>query len=206
MRKVEYYTGYEITEEIMKRINQIALKRFREGRYSPLYDDRYATLDELCYWNETIPETINAVLGEDWYIIYSKTRKLIEINEWVDIEDVPNKLEQTMEMFSALKKILLSSEDKKIIATMKHNTSYKFYSSLIQRGLLKEYSDNIFVEEELPKDAEIIRNNIEEKYGFVEDFLKDPKRNKEEEDMLEDYIYHDVSFEITEGFKNRYKK
>ena len=124
----------------------------------------------------------------------------------ITIKVYNSKLKKTMDMFSALKKILLSSKDKKILATMKHNTSYKFYSSLIQRGLLKEYSDNIFVEEELPKDAEIIRNNIEEKYGFVKDFLKDPKRNKEQEDMLEDYIYHDVSFEITEGFKNRYKK
>ena len=138
--------------------------------------------------------------------LYSQSKHYVEIKEWVDAGSVSNKLAQTMEMFNALKKILLSSEDKTLAATMKHNTSYQFYSSLIQRGLLQEFEDNIFVEEELPQDLEMTRNNIEEQYGFIEDFLKDPNRSKEQEESLEDYIYHDVLFEITERFKNRYKK
>lgn len=205
MRKIEHYSGYEITKDVIDKINLIALKRYREGRYSPLYEG-YNTLEELCYCIYSKPEYTNVILGEDWYIIYTKTKNLIEINEWVDVEDVPDKLEQTMEMFSALKKILLLSEDKKILATMKHNTSYKFYSSLIQRGLLKEYNNDVSVDAELSQDIEITRNKIEEQYGFVEDFLKDPNRSKEQEETLEDYIYHDIIFGITDEFKNRYKK
>ena len=206
LRKVEYYTGYEITKEVIKKINIIALRRYCDSCYSLSYK-KYHNLKGLCESNDcSKPEYINVVLGEDWYIIYSKTKNYIEINEWVDVENVPNKLEQTMEMYSALKKILLLSEDKTLLATMKHNTSYKFYSSLIQRGLLQEFSDDVFVEEELPKDVEITKNQIEEQYGFVEDFLKDPNRNQEQEEALEDYIYHDVIFDITDGFKTRYKK
>ena len=205
MRKTEYYTGYEITKEVINKVNLIALKRYHESYYSFLRL-KYKNLDELCYCNCSKPEETNVVLGEDWYIIYTKSKNLIEINEWVDIEAVPNKLKQTMEMLNALKKILLSSEDKKILATMKHNTSYKFYQSLITRGLLQEYEDIVGTETDMPHKIKKLHIRLEREYGFVEDFLNDPNRNKEQEEILEDYIYHDILFGITDEFKKRYKK
>ena len=204
-RKIEHYTGYEINKEVMERINLIALKRYREGRYSLLYDG-VNTLEELCYWNDSIPEQTNVILGEDWFIVYTNTEKYIEVNEWLAVDTVPNKLEQTMEMFNVLKNILLSSEDKRLIASMKHNTSYKFYASLLKRGFLQEYEDYIGIEPEMPSDVKKVRVELENKYGFIEDFLKDENRDKEQEEVMEDYIYHDVLFEITDKFKNRYKR
>ena len=205
LRKVEHYTGYAITKDVIDKINIIALKRYREGRYSLFYEG-CDTLKGLCYWNASIPKQTNVILGEDWFIVYTKTKNHIEVNEWVDVDTVPNKLEQTMEMLNALKTILLSSEDKRLAALMKHNTSYKFYAILLKKGLLQEYEDSIRIETEMPSDIERVREEVEDKYGLVEDFLKDENRSKEQEEALEDYIYHDIVFGITDKFKNRYKK
>lgn len=124
----------------------------------------------------------------------------------MSVETVPNKLEQTMEMFSALKTILLASEEKDIIATMKHNTSYKFYTSFIKRGFLEEYHDEVSTETEMPRDIEQLVDQLDEGDNSLSKFLQDENRDQSIEEKLEDYIYHDVVFGITDKFKSRYRK
>lgn len=204
-KKIEYYHGYEITKAVLKKVNLIGLKRYHEGRYSVLYEDTLS-LEELCTLNDALPEEEYIILGEDWYIIYTKTKDYLEINEWVSVESVPNKLEQTMEMFNALKNILLSNEDKDIIATMKHNTSYKFYTSFIKRGYLEEEHDELSTDAEMPKDLETLVDMLDSGDNSLSQFLKDESRDRDLEGRLEDYIYHDVVFGITDKFKRRYRK
>lgn len=78
-KKVEYYHGYEITKKVLKKANLIGLKRYREGRYSIMFDETIS-LEDLCNWNDASPEEEYLVLGEDWYIIYTKNSDYIEIN------------------------------------------------------------------------------------------------------------------------------
>lgn len=111
-----------------------------------------------------------------------------------------------MEMFNAIKSILLlSNKETNIISTMKHNTSYKFYSIFLKKGYLQEYRDEIEIDS-LPTDLEKLKQKLIEKYSSLEEFLKDENREKEIEEQLEDYIYHDVAFRITDKFKTRYRR
>lgn len=59
-KKVEYYSGYEITN-VVEKINLIALRKYRDSGYSLLYDE-VDTLEELSYWNNAKPEEINIIL------------------------------------------------------------------------------------------------------------------------------------------------
>lgn len=204
-KSIEHYNGYEITKEVIAKINLIALKRYQEDRYSICYEE-YDTLEEICDLSNSSPKQINIILGEDWYIIYSKREYFVEIIEWISKDTVTNKLEQTMEMFYALKNILLSVEGKNLTATMKHNTSYKFYTSFLKRGFLEEFYDDIDTETDMPSDIKKVKDDLENKYGSIEYFLEDENRDKEQEEILEDYIYHEVIFGITDKFVKRYKK
>lgn len=204
-QKLKYYQGYEITQEVITKINTISFQRYSEGSYGMLYED-YEDFEDLCLCNEFIPEHTYITLGEDWFIIYTKEKSYININEWVSLSNVSNKFTQTIEMFNELKKILLSSEDKNITSLMKHNTSYKFYLDFLNRGFLQEYQDGVIAESFMPSDVEKVVNSLIERYDYLGYFFKDEKRNKHKEEIIEDYIYHNITFGITDKFKTRYKK
>lgn len=205
-RKVEYYSGHEITEEVLKKIHLIELKRLEEGiTQFPL--ESINTLDELCQYYETTPSQENIILGEDWYINYNKIADYeMEINEWVAISAVSNKLGQTIEMYEALKKILLESEFRDIYIVSRHSTSYRLYQSLLRRGYIEEFDNTTDILENLPTELEQIKQKIIAEYGSLENYLKDENREKYEEFHLEDYIYHLIIFSITDKFVNKYKR
>lgn len=208
MRKqVEYYNGFEITEEIIERVNLIEEKRIQEGLTNITTENIIFSLKDLCRIHGTFPKDENIILGEDWYILYTKyTEDEIGITEWLAIHNVPNKLIQTMEMFSAMKKILLENRNAKFFATMRHSTSYKFYQSLLTRGYLEEISSRPDIDEELPEDLEMIKNNIQEKYSSIEEYLLNSDKEQLEGIPLEDFIQHYITFKTTDKFTKKYKK
>lgn len=206
MRKaIEYYKGYEINEEVIKRINSIEQIRINEGLTS-ITPEPISTLEDLCAIHDTLPEEENIILGQDWYIIYTKINYEIEINEWLAIGDVQNKLTQTIEMLNALKIVLLKSGNTKVYATMRHSTSYKFYRSLLSRGYLEEISDIANIEDNLPEDLEQIKNNLKRKYESLEEYLSNSNKENLENTDFDDFIYHFIIFKTTDKFRKRYKR
>jgi len=205
---VKYYNGYEITDDVIRKINLIELKRIKEG-ITYIKSEHIETLRDLCRIHGTFPSEENIILGQDWYIIYSRLyedSKEIEINEWVAIDKVENKLMQTVEMLSAMKKILLENPDITVFATMRHSTSYKFYQSLLKRGYFKEISNRADIDDELPKYLEPIKKELQNKYQTPKDFLQNLEQENLQDSHFGDIIHHLVIFKTTELFIKRYKK
>ena len=112
MRKqVKHYQGTEITLDVIKKISLIELLRQKEG-LTTFTIANIDTLEELSDNYDIKPEQINIILGEDWYLIYTTYYGEIEIKEWLSINNVKDKLIQTMEMFKTIKNILLEHKDK----------------------------------------------------------------------------------------------
>ena len=205
---VKHYTGYEITDEIIRKINLIELKRIKEG-ITYIKSEPIKTLRYLCKIHGTFPKEENVIIGQDWYIIYSRLYEdasEIEINEWVAINKVENKLMQTIEMLSALKKILLENKDITVFATMRHSTSYKFYKLLLTRGYFKELSNRADIDDELPEYLEPIKTELKNKYETPEVFLQNLDNENLQDTHFEDIIHHLIIFKPTDKFIKRYKK
>ena len=205
---VKHYTGYEITDEIIRKINLIELKRIKEG-ITYIKSEPIKTLRDLCKIHGTFPKEENVIIGQDWYIIYSRLYEdasEIEINEWVAINKVENKLMQTIEMLSAMKKILLENKDITVFATMRHCTSYKFYISLLTRGYFKELSNRADIDDELPEYLEPIKTELKNKYETPEIFLQNLDNENLQDTHFEDIIHHLIIFKPTDKFIKRYKK
>lgn len=199
---IKYYNGFEITDEIIKKINLIELKRIKEN-ITNITSEKIETLKDLCYLHGTLPKEENIILGTDWYIIYTiydETPNEVEINEWLAINNVENKLMQTIEMFEALKKLLLNSQV--VYATMRHSTSYKFYELLLNKGYIEEISNIKELDDELPEHIEKQKNELKNKYKNLEEYLSNNTKKQE----IDDYIYHLIIFETTKLFTKRYQK
>lgn len=204
-KKVEYYNGYNINRRVIHRINLIDLKRIKEG-ITEFTMEKIKNLKSLCEIHDTTPEQEHIILGEDWYINYTDiSEDEIEINEWVAINNVENKLTQTMEMYTALKKILLKHAQKDIYAMLRHSTSYKFYQKFLSAGYIEESLDILDFDDSSPE-LEKIKYKILTEYDSFEEYLSDENRERYESESVEDFIYHEVSFNVTEEFKHRYKK
>lgn len=199
-QEVKYYKGKEIPNDIYDRINCIG--NSRDSQNSECED--LTSKEEICSLYRIKPSQINIFLGEDWYIIYSKTKRCLEILEWYGVERVDNKFMQTIEMMKALKEILLSARNRKIIADMKLSTSYKFYQLFLNKGYFKEsYSFKGFAEDKR-ENIEDLFLKIKPKYETIEDYLNDESREIYPE--YEEYFYCEACFTTTETFKKRYKK
>lgn len=204
-KKVEYHKGTDLTKEILKRIHLIDAKRIQEGT-TQFNMEECRTAEELCEIYETTPEATNIILGEDWYIIYAYiSEEEIDIKDWVAIDKVENKFTQTMEMFSALKKILLAHKDYDIYSMLRHSTSYPFYQKLVNEGYVEEGYDMVDLDES-SEELEVIKQEILDEYDSIEDYLSDEKRERYEGTHLDDNIYHNVVFNTTEKFNNKYKR
>lgn len=202
---VKHYNGFEITDEVIRKINLIELKRIKEGLIE-LNSKEINDLKDLCRIHGTFPKDENIYLGEDWYIIYSKfNEEMIEIADWVSIGNVNNKLTQTIEMMTAMKKIFLSNRNCKILATMRHSTSYKFYQKLLSRGYFEEISTRLDIDDELPSNLKKIKEKIKIKYPTIEEYIENLE-NEPSKNHLQDYIYHFVVFKPTNKFIKKYSK
>ena len=204
-KKTEYYNGREITRSVLKRVNLIDLKRIQEG-INQFSMEEVKSLKALCKIHGVNQEDEHLILGEDWYILYTDISDIeIEIKDWVAVSNVENKFSQAMEMFNALKIILLEHASHDIYGTLRHSTSYKFYQKFLEEGYLEEQLSTIDFDDYLPK-IEAIKEKILSEYDSLYAYLADESRERYEESALEDYIYYDVCFNITDAFKKRYKK
>lgn len=204
-KKVEYYDGRKITKDALKRVCFIDKKSIEEG-ITQFSMDENKSLKEMSHSHETKPKYEHLILGEDWYVFYKNTLDdQIVITDWVSINKVENKFEQTMEMFNAIKQILLKYMDTNFNAMLRHSTSYPFYKKFLDAGYLEELIDILDFDDYLPR-LEEINEEILDQYDGIEEYLSDPNREKYEKDHIEDYIYHEVTFNVSDKFKTRYKK
>jgi len=202
MRKINHYQGKEITKDIIDKINEIAKKRYDEKTMNER-NEGISPLTNGYLWNNTRRSEENVILGVDWFITYADKKNQIEILEWVSLENISNKFEQTIEMFTAFRKILLLSKDRKIDAYMKHLTSYPFYKKLLQEEYFEEIYDYPQIEHGIIEGSKEDIKEIIKKYGSLSQYLKS---NNNEYSHLEQCIYHDTTFKITNKFIKRYQK
>lgn len=202
-KKVEHYVGEEITEDVINSINLMAMKRYEEGVFCVLFEGA-DTLEDLCSWHGALPEQENVLLGQDWVIIYVKRKNDIEIVEWLDLEDVSDKFGQTIEMMNAMKDILLSSRGLRVIAEMRHDTSYQFYKKLLDREFVESYHDSVELDPSAPSDIEKMAGDVENTYGSLNKYFLE--RDGEIDPEIDKYFYHYVSFGVTDKFVKRYVK
>lgn len=203
MRKINHYVGYEITNEIIDRINLMAMSRYDEGVFSVLYEG-VDTLDRLCSWHGSVPDEENVVMGEDWVIVYVKRDNELELVEWLDVDMSNDKFLQTMEMFNAMKKILLDNSGLKLVADMRHDTSYQFYKMMHKKGYLETKKEVIGCEESAPGDVLDYADKIIEEYGSYDAYFDGDLR-----DVRDDYgryFYHSLTFGVTDKFVKKYSK
>lgn len=140
MREAKHYRGNEITLDVIDKLKEIAFKRCGEDICS------YDSLDSCLYYDTNVHEE-NVILGIDWYITYADKEDEIEILEWVSLENIPKKFEQSIEMLNELKRILLLSKGRKVKAYMNHQTSYAFYQKLLENGYVYEICDSLQIED-----------------------------------------------------------
>lgn len=203
-RKVEHYNGKTITRRVLKRINLIDLKIIQEG-ITEFEISKLKSVKSLYKAHQTTPGKEHIIMGEDWYIVYTEISEYeMEIKDWMAINKVKNKLTQTMEMYSALKQILLEYKDYTISALIRHSTSYPFYKKLLDTGYIEEICDLITIYEDTDE-IEQIKQEIFSKYDSYEEYLQDESRNKYESASLDDYILHELSFIVTNAFVKKYK-
>ena len=203
MRKeVIHYQGNEITEDIIKQMRKISIKVYDQKTYNRLYD-KMDNIREICYHHGTTPSQENVILGEDFFITYAIRKGIIEIFEWVALSNVDNKLIQTIEMLSELKKILLLSEGIKISTYLKHQTSYPFYELFQEKGYLEEIHDYPQLEYDIISSTRNIIKEIISKYGSLYNYLKSKSK---EYSPLEEHIYHEIMFKVNDKFIKRYGK
>lgn len=202
-QKVKHYCGKNIPNEAIDKINYIYT--LRNNELTTKSNCRNITsIEDLCDLCSAKLSQLNIILGEDWYIIYSKNKCYIEIIEWFSIKQVTNKLCQTMEMLKALKEILLLGGNRKIIASMILSTSYKFYRLFLERGYIKELYSFKGLPEDLYKDIDDLLMKIQPNYQTIEEYLSDESREIYSE--YEPYFSCEALFTITPKFKKRYKR
>ena len=201
-KKVKHYQGKEITNEVIRKMNLIELKRQKEG-LTTFTIENIDNLEELCNYHDTIPEQENIIIGEDWYLIYTTYKSELENQEWLAINNVKDKLIQTIEMLNSLKKVLLENKDKTIYSILRHSTSYKFYKLFLERNYLKEIESDFSIADEIPEDLLSIIENRNQHIP-LEEYL-----DTEEKEVLEDlpdFIFHNVEFKVTNQFIKKYQK
>ena len=197
------YKGFEITPEIISEFKIIC-----EGRYDPVIFEEYFgnvhTIQQLSRMHDNHPEDETLILGDDWFIMYADKEYIVEVLEWVALDNVENKMSQIIEMLNALKYILYLSKKKCIESYLRQDTSYKFYQLGIKRGIIKPAIDEAVIDCAIPDDMENTMDYLKEKHGTIENFIQSPEL-KDYSDY-ETYILHRVAFTVTKEFVKQYKK
>lgn len=193
---VEFYNGKEIDKDKIQKIKNIAYRGYSSEIFNEYFKD-VNDIEDLSDLHDVDISMENLVISTDWFICYSESDDYVEILEWVSIID-RSKIQQVVEMMNVLKQIFIKNKDKLFIAAMRHDTSYKMYLKMLQKGYFKEILHRCIIDCAAPDEFYYI------KYGFdsLEEFLASSDSNDYTEYFK--YILHQLRFLLTDKFVEKY--
>lgn len=198
-RTINIYPRKEITSEKIAKIKEIATNKYPQAIYQEYFD--YLT-NEKDILNECGPDTF-LVLGEDWFLLYEETEDEVTFMEWIAQDQPENKMQQTIEMLTTFKQILLQNYEKEFIALMRHDTSYQFYQQMLKKEYCYQEYHQCSIDIAHPEEMEEILSEtptIPEVISLLEN--NDSKLPKQ----YLTYIVHKIIFNVSEKFINKYEK
>ena len=199
---LKFYKGYQIDENKIAIVKNIAMKRYDSLIYTTNYKciENIEMLSSLYGVNEN---DLNLILGSNWFLFFEESPVYVKFLEWVSQKDSEKQISQAVEILRVFKDILYNNRDKLFIANMRHDSSYSFYESMIKRDYFSEVYHIINVDScfgNTPK--EIMKLNDE--YFNMKEYLNS-KISKEHPEFLK-YIIHLLGFEVTDKFIKRQEK
>lgn len=202
VRIVEVFKGKEIDEEKIAKLKVIAASRYAKQ----IYDSSYwsvENVDTLAYMYDMDVNDITLILGEDWFLCYVILGNVVTFLEWVAVDNKNCKFVQSIEMMTALKKILIQNKEKIFKASMRHDSSYQFYSKMMQRGYFEEECHTFDIDNCAGFAPERLKY-IEDDYSSLEAFVNSFEASSHP-DYLK-YILHDVEFMVTDKLLTKCSK
>lgn len=202
MRNVFNFYGRDIDEEKIGLIKKITAERYDKS----IFDSSYWSLfdiDSLSHILDVNVDDIILTLGEDWFLLYSTSDSYVTILEWVASNNLDCKFVQIIEMLNTFKGIFLKFKDMKFSAYMRHDSSFPFYSKMLQQGFFEETFHSIGFDNCSGYAPERLKY-LDEEYSGFDDFLVSDEAVEHPEYLK--YILHDLQFLVTDKFVKKYEK
>lgn len=199
---MEVYSGNEIDKEKIQRIKEIAQHRYAKPFYLSSYYN-INNVDELAAFHGIDVEDENLILGEDWFLLYENNKEFVKFLEWVALENNEKNIHQAIQMLNVFKTILIENKEKLFYANMRHDTSYMFYKSMLDKKYFEEFFHMIGVDSCLgyaPKELNDLNIDM-----FSFDGVLNNEIIKNNPEYLK-YIFHFIGFSVTDKFIERDKK
>lgn len=198
MSYIRHYSGEEITFEVIERIKKFAKERYTQNVYDSCFS-MYDSPESFAKEHGVPLNDQHIILGSDWVVCYHILQRNLIISDWIGENNSQRTVSQSIEMYVALRNILLSSMIKRINVFLRHDTSYKFYKLLLERNYVNLYYDipiiDMYFSENIDKLLVTVNSS-----GTLEQSIKLGNIPKE----YEQFIFHDISFELTEKFQKKY--
>lgn len=200
-REILYYSGRNIDKKVIDKIKYIANKGYNNYIYQA-YFSRLKSVKDLCNLHDTSLGKERLILGKDWFLLYSLDDDYLRMLEWVKDKESKESWEQTREIISELKKLLLKSKNRTIIGDLREDTSYNIYLSAIKRGYIEEKSNRMFLDFCMPKRMSLLLKKSQFNKN-VEQFINSGDAKKYEQ--YHDFVLHRVLFCMSEKFFRLYQ-
>lgn len=196
--KYTIYSGTEIDSDKINKIKEIASKRYDEVFYLSSYNN-INNVEELSYFHGIPTENENLILGDDWFLLFEKNDEYVKFLEWVALESEEKNIHQAIQMLNVFRSILIENKDRLFYANMRHDTSYAFYTSMLE----KEYFQELFHIMGVDKCDGIAPQELNDLN--INMFSENSDVIKEHPEYLK-YILHFIGFCVTDKFIQREKK
>ena len=192
-RIIETFKGREIDKLKVAKIKKIAANRYTKQ----IYDSSYwsvENLDNLAFIYDINVDDIIVTLGEDWLLCYTISNDMVTFLEWIAVYNKNYKIIQSIEMMNTLKKVLVRYKEKCFKTSMRHDSSYQFYSSMLQRNYFEENSHTFDIDNCAGFAPERLKYLVDD-YPSFEAFLNSTEAMEHPEYLK--YILHDLEFSVT---------
>lgn len=198
MRQIKRYKGNQITTAIIDIFREYAKSRFEPEVYEEYFSyitsiQEYAEVHGVDIADEHI------IIGEDWLFSYHIAGKEMILSDWISKADTTDKFAQSLEMYKTIKNVVLNSETEFFSASLRHSTSYPFYQMFKEKGIIDEFMDALSVNLCSDETYEQIANKVSRYDATLEELLETGKFTEQEKD----YIYHDVTFELSPQYQKK---
>lgn len=180
-RRVEIYSGHNISQSVLKRITDIELSAHKPEMqmYTANESPVLQNVSNLANINDANIEDLRVVMGEDWYLIYGDGENQIEVFDFAKTSPrlKDENSNQQIEMSTALMELLKSSikiKDGKVVARktisadLREDTSYLLYLHQKRRGLIEQIGED-------------------EEYSFIDSEERRIVSEKEQQELLEQH-------------------